>query len=65
MLVPIYFIALAAFSTQEAVYAYPKELLPRDLSTETMSFFLHSAGVLDALQRSVVVAADDARALRS
>lgn len=56
VLVPIYFITLAAFSTEEAVYTYPKQLLPRDMSTETMSFFLHSEGVIPSLQRSVFVA---------
>jgi multiple sugar transport system permease protein len=54
---PIYLMTLAAFSSQEDVYAYPKELLPRHLSTETMSFFIHFGGVLDALKQSVVVAA--------
>jgi len=57
VLIPIYFITLAAFSTQDAVYHYPKNLVPRDLSTETMSFFLHSDGVADSFQRSVYVAA--------
>ena len=57
VLAPIYLMTLAAFSSQDDVYAYPKELLPRNLSTETMSFFIHFGGVLDALQRSVVVAA--------
>ena len=54
---PIYLMTLAAFSSQEDVYAYPKELLPRHLSTDTMSFFIHFGGVLDALKQSVVVAA--------
>jgi multiple sugar transport system permease protein len=57
VLVPIYFIALAAFSTPDAVYDYPKQLLPRDVSTETMRFFLESEGVYGALGRSVEVAA--------
>jgi multiple sugar transport system permease protein len=57
VLLPIYFIALSAFSTQDAVYAYPKQLLPRDMSTETMRFFLNSQGIVDSLQRSVLVAA--------
>jgi len=57
VLLPIYFITLAAFSTQDAVYKYPKNLVPQDLSTETMRFFLNSAGVVDSLQRSVFVAA--------
>ena len=54
---PIYFIALAAFSTQDAVYEYPKNLLPTELSTATMSFFLHSDGIVPSLVRSVEVAA--------
>ena len=57
VLVPIYFITLAAFSTEAAVYEYPKHLLPQDLSTDTLSFFLHSDGVIDSLKRSVYVAA--------
>jgi multiple sugar transport system permease protein len=56
VLIPIYFIAVAAFSTQDAVFAYPKQLLPRDASIETMRFFLESEGVYGALGRSVMVA---------
>jgi multiple sugar transport system permease protein len=56
VLTPIYFITLAAFSTERAVYSYPKQLLPLEMSTETMSFFLHADGVLASLQRSFVVA---------
>jgi multiple sugar transport system permease protein len=56
ILAPIYLMTLAAFSSQDDVYAYPKELLPRNLSTETMSFFIHFGGVLDSLERSIVVA---------
>ena len=56
VLVPIYFITLAAFSTEEAVYDYPKQLLPREMSTETMRFFLNSEGIVPSLQRSVMVA---------
>ncbi|MDQ4029603.1 MAG: carbohydrate ABC transporter permease [Actinomycetota bacterium] len=57
VLVPIYFIALSAFSTPDDVYVYPKPLFPREISTETMRFFLNSEGVLDSLVRSVAVAA--------
>ena len=56
VLLPIYFITLAAFSTEEAVYAYPKQLVPRDMSTDTMRFFLESDGVVPSLWRSVEVA---------
>lgn len=56
VLVPIYLITLAAFSPQQAIYAYPKPLLPYRLSVETLVFFFNSNGVLPALQRSVAVA---------
>ena len=56
VLVPIYFITLAAFSTQEDVYVYPRKLLPTNLSWDTMSFFLNAEGVVGSLGRSVVVA---------
>jgi multiple sugar transport system permease protein len=56
VVLPIYFITLGAFSTQESVYAYPRELLPRHLSIDTLSFFWHSTGIVDALERSVWVA---------
>ena len=44
------------FSSEEDVYDYPKRLLPQDLSTETMRFFLDFPGMTDALWRSVIVA---------
>jgi multiple sugar transport system permease protein len=56
VLLPIYFIALAAFSTEEAVYAYPKQLVPRDVSTDTMRFFLNAEGIVPSLWRSIEVA---------
>jgi multiple sugar transport system permease protein len=57
VIVPIYFIALSAFSTEEAVYAYPKQLVPEDMSIETMRFFLESEGIVESLRRSIYVAA--------
>jgi multiple sugar transport system permease protein len=56
ILAPLYFITIAAFSTEEDAYAYPKQLLPTDLSTETLNFFLDFAGTIDAFWRSVIVA---------
>jgi len=47
-LVPIYLIALAAFSERAAIYEFPKPLLPTRFSTDTMSFFVNSTGVLMA-----------------
>jgi multiple sugar transport system permease protein len=57
ILAPIYLITISAFSSADAVYDYPKQLVPRDASTETMRFFLDSEGVVDSLKRSVYVAA--------
>ena len=55
-LAPLYLIALAAFSTKEAVFQWPKPLLPTAFSTDTMRFFVNSKGVLDSVWNSVVVA---------
>jgi multiple sugar transport system permease protein len=55
-LVPIYLIALAAFSKPLAVYDYPKPLVPTQFSTETMSFFINSSGVLQSVRNSIIVA---------
>lgn len=55
-LAPIYLIALGAFSTTEAVYSYPLQLLPHHVSVANMRFFVDSAGIMPALMRSVYVA---------
>lgn len=56
ILAPIYLITITAFSPRSVVYAYPKEIIPNEFSTETMRFFVNATGVLDALRNSVVVA---------
>jgi multiple sugar transport system permease protein len=55
-LVPLYLIALAAFSTKEAVFQWPKPLLPTEFSTGTMAFFVNSKGVLESVWNSIVIA---------
>ncbi len=55
-LVPIYLIALAAFSKSTAVYDFPKSFLPTQFSTDTMSFFVNSTGVLSSVKNSIIVA---------
>jgi multiple sugar transport system permease protein len=55
-LVPIYLIAVAAFSKSSAVYDFPKSLLPTQFSTDTMSFFVNSTGVLQSVKNSIIVA---------
>ncbi len=55
MFVPIYLIALAAFSTTDAIYAYPKSILPSQLSVESMLFFFNAYGVKASVLNSVLV----------
>ncbi len=55
MILPIYLIAVAAFSPRDAIYVYPKSVVPNQFSTETMQFFVGSRGVLDATKNSVIV----------
>jgi multiple sugar transport system permease protein len=55
MAVPIYLIALAAFSSRQALNRFPLPLVPTDLSTQTMSAFLNSTGVVPAFLNSLQV----------
>ncbi len=55
-LAPIYLIALAAFSTKNEIYTYPKPLLPVNFSTETMEYFINIKGIPENVMNSVVVA---------
>jgi multiple sugar transport system permease protein len=57
VLLPIYLIALAALSPREAVYAFPKSLLPTALSLDTVLFFLNARGVVQSAWNSTVVGA--------
>ncbi|MEM7333262.1 MAG: carbohydrate ABC transporter permease [Chloroflexota bacterium] len=57
IVVPILFIFSMAFTTQEAVRAYPKGILPFiPFSMETMRFFLNSDGVIEGVINSIIVA---------
>jgi multiple sugar transport system permease protein len=55
MAVPVYLIALAALSSRESLNRFPLPLLPTDLSTDTMSTFLRSTGVVPAFLNSLQV----------
>ncbi|NUT33192.1 MAG: carbohydrate ABC transporter permease [Hamadaea sp.] len=52
---PLYLIALAAFSSRDALDAFPLQLLPRDVSTETITTFLGSTGVVGGYLNSFMV----------
>jgi multiple sugar transport system permease protein len=55
-LAPIYLIALAAFSTKNEIYTYPKPLLPVNFSTETMQYFIGIKGIPENVFNSIAVA---------
>ncbi|HEY0637586.1 MAG TPA: carbohydrate ABC transporter permease [Pseudonocardiaceae bacterium] len=52
---PVYLIALAAFSSRATLNEFPKSLLPTGFSVDTLSSFLSSSGVVAAFLNSVVV----------
>lgn len=54
-LAPIYLITLSAFSTREAIFAYPKSLLPQSLTADTVLFFWNASGVQQAFLNSIIV----------
>ncbi len=56
ILVPIYLIAVAAFTPRADAFTYPRSVIPTAVSTETILFFLNASGVIDSCWRSVWVA---------
>ncbi|MBA2776964.1 MAG: carbohydrate ABC transporter permease [Chloroflexia bacterium] len=56
VLAPIYLITITAFSPRDVVREYPKQVIPREFSVESMDFFVNSTGVLGSLWNSVLVA---------
>lgn len=55
MAAPIYLITLAAFSSRESLNEFPLPLVPTDPSTETLSGFLGSTGVIAGGVNSLMV----------
>lgn len=55
MVLPIYLIALAAFSSRSALDEFPQRFVPSAFSTETISTFLSSTGVVPGLVNSLMV----------
>lgn len=56
VLVPIAFIALAAFTPPAELHHWPRRIIPSYFSLETMRFFIGAHGVLPSLLNSVWVA---------
>jgi multiple sugar transport system permease protein len=56
ILAPIYLIFIAAVTPRAHAFDYPRALVPGEISTETIAFFLNASGVMDSFWRSVQVA---------
>jgi multiple sugar transport system permease protein len=56
MLAPIYLIFVAATTPRAHAFDYPRSLVPSDISTDTIAFFLNASGVIPSFWRSVQVA---------
>jgi multiple sugar transport system permease protein len=56
ILVPLYLITISAVTPPERAFDYPKELVPSEISLETINFFINASGVQAAFWRSVAVA---------
>lgn len=57
ILIPIYLIAVAAFTPRAVLNGFPKPLAPVAISTDTMQAFLNSRGVGQSVINSVIVGA--------
>ncbi len=55
MAVPMYLIALAAFSSRGSLERFPKTFLPTGVSTDTLRSFLGATGVVPSFLNSVAV----------
>ena len=56
IVVPIYLIAVSAFTPRELAFNFPHSVIPTAVSLDTIVFFLNASGVIDAFWRSVIVA---------
>jgi multiple sugar transport system permease protein len=57
ILIPIYLIAVAAFSPRVVLNGFPKPLVPIAISADTMQAFLSSRGVGQSIINSIIVGA--------
>jgi multiple sugar transport system permease protein len=55
ILIPIYLIAMAAFSPRAVLNGFPKPLVPTVLSAETMQAFLGTRGIVPSVINSLIV----------
>ncbi len=57
IMVPIYLIAVAAFTPRAVLNGFPKPLAPVAVSTDTMQAFLNTRGIAPAVVNSLIVGA--------
>lgn len=57
VLAPIVLIGLASFTPRDALYSWPRPIIPRQFSLDTFLFFFNSHGVLRSTLNSLLVAA--------
>lgn len=55
ILAPIYLITISALTPRELAFEYPREIIPREISFDTIAFFINASGVQPAFWRSVAV----------
>ena len=55
ILIPIYLITVSALTPRENAFDYPRQLVPSEISFDTVAFFWGASGVQPAFWRSVVV----------
>ncbi len=56
VLIPFIFIAVASFTPKAELLSWPKPVIPKSFSLETVRFFLRVTGVLPSLLNSILVA---------
>jgi multiple sugar transport system permease protein len=56
IIAPVYLIFVAATTPRERAFEYPRALVPTELSTDTIAFFINATDVLPSFWRSVQVA---------
>ena len=56
VIVPIYLIVLGAFGGRAGAYAWPKSILPTEISFQPFIVFLKTAGVVDSFLNSLIAA---------
>ena len=55
ILVPIYFITVSALTPRARAFDYPRQLIPSEISFDSILFFINASGVQPAFWRSVIV----------